>query len=68
MSMSRQADEQLQAMIQRKKEEEQEESEFQERNGPRPESQVCAAIWKEMDSLHKYHQQAVSGCGQYQNY
>ena len=64
MTMSRQADEQLQAMVRRKQEEEQEETEFQERNGPRPESQVCAAIWKEMDSLQKYHQQAVSGHGQ----
>ena len=33
---------------------------MKERHGARPESQVCSSLWKELDSMLKYHKQAVS--------
>ena len=33
---------------------------IQSQHGVRPVSQVCAGLWKEMESYHKYNSQAVS--------
>ena len=35
-------------------------SALQSEFGPRPESEVCSAMWKEMDNYHGYNLQAVS--------
>ena len=32
---------------------------------PDQESQVCGSLWRELDSLTKYHKQAVSLCLKY---
>lgn len=44
-------------------EDEQEEEEFQARFGSRPASQVCAGLWKELESLKTYHEQGVRSEG-----
>ena len=42
-----------------KVEDDKEEEEFQGRYGPRPVSQVCASLWKELETLGTYHEQGV---------
>ena len=44
-----------------KVEDDQAEAEFQNKYGPRPASQVCAGMWKELDTYNGYHEQGVSG-------
>lgn len=43
-----------------KVEDDQEEAEFQTKYGPRPPSQVCASMWKDLESYKGYHEQGVS--------
>ena len=44
----------------RKEEDDKEEEEFQARFGPRPVSQICTSMWKELETLKTYHTQGVS--------
>ena len=46
-----------------KVEDDQQEAEFQAKFGSRPASQVCAGMWKDLETYKGYHEQGVSGCG-----
>lgn len=50
----------LNDISERKAEDEKEEAEFQAVVGPRPISQVVAAMWKELETMATYHKQGVS--------
>ncbi|XP_019849415.1 PREDICTED: tyrosine-protein phosphatase non-receptor type 23-like isoform X1 [Amphimedon queenslandica] len=58
MSLSERVEQQLSEVAQMKDDETKDEKEFQGRHGARPESQVCSSLWKELDSMLKYHKQA----------
>ena len=49
----------LQDISKHRMEDEEEEKEFQRKFGPRPASQVCASMWKDLETYKRYHEQGV---------